>query len=71
MCLFTCEQARNGTLYCGVTSNLSQRVWLHQSKLIEGFTKQYGVRTLVWYEAHATMESAIVREEAVKGWRRA
>ena len=52
---------RNGTLYCGVTSKLSQRVCLNQSQLIERFTKQYGVRTLVWYEANATMESAIVR----------
>ena len=52
---------RNGTLYCGVTSNLAQRVRLNQSQLIERFTKQHGVRTLVWYEANATMESAIVR----------
>ena len=70
-CVYLLVSKRNGTLYCGVTSNLAQRVWLHQSQSIEGFTKQYGVRTLVWYEAYATMESVIVREEAIKGWRRA
>lgn len=58
----------NGTLYIGVTSNLVQRVWQHRHELVEGFTKQYGVHKLVWYEAHATMESAIAREKASKKW---
>ncbi|WP_365963066.1 GIY-YIG nuclease family protein [Sulfuritalea sp.] len=61
---------RNGTLYVGVTSNLVQRVWQHKNDLVEGFTKKFGVHTLVWYEAHETMESAIAREKALKGWRR-
>ena len=55
----------------GVTSNLAQRVWQHKSDLVEGFTKRYGVHTLVWYEVHATMESAIAREKAIKEWKRA
>ena len=55
----------------GVTSNLIQRVWQHKSDLMEGFTKRYGVHTLVWQEAHDTMESAITREKAIKGWKRA
>ena len=38
---------------------------------VEGFTKRYGVHTLVWYELHETMESAIVREKALKNWKRA
>ena len=62
---------RNGTLYIGVTSNLAQRIWLHKSELINGFTKKYGARILVWHEAHATMESAIAREKALKKWKRA
>ena len=62
---------RNGTLYIGVTSNLIQRVWQHREGLAEGFTKKYRVKTLVWYEQHATMESAIVREKALKKWNRA
>ena len=62
---------RNGTLYVGVTSDLVQRVWQHKNDQVEGFTKRYGVHTLVWYEAHESMESAIGREKAIKGWRRA
>lgn len=70
-CVYLLASRRNGTLYVGVTSNLAQRVWLHKSRLVEGVTKRYGVHTLVWCEAHATMESAIVREKAIKGWKRA
>lgn len=62
---------RNGTFYIGVTSNLIQRIWQHREGLAEGFTKKYGVKTLVWYEQHATMESAIAREKALKKWNRA
>ncbi len=61
---------RNGTLYTGVTSNLVQRVWQHKNNLVEGFTKHYGIHTLVWYEVHETMESAIIREKNVKKWKR-
>ena len=61
---------RNGTLYIGVTSNLAQRAWEHKNDLVEGFTKTYGVHSLVWYEAHPTMESAITREKRIKKWRR-
>jgi len=60
-----------GTLYIGVTSNLVRRVWLHKQSLVEGFTKRYDVRRLVWYEAHNTMASAIAREKAIKKWDRA
>ena len=61
---------RNGTLYIGATSNLVQRVWQHKNNLVEGFTQKYNVHTLVWFEAHATMESAISREKALKEWQR-
>jgi putative endonuclease len=62
---------RNGTLYVGVTSDLVQRIWQHKNDLAEGFTRQYGVHTLVWFEPHETMMSAIAREKAIKEWRRA
>ena len=62
---------RNGTLYLGVTSNLVQRVWQHKNGFVEGFTKRYGVHVLVWCEAHGMMESALIREKAIKGWKRA
>ncbi len=70
-CVYLLASRRNGTLYVGVTSYLAQRVWQHKSHLVEGFTKRYGVHTLVWYEVHATMESAIAREKAIKEWKRA
>jgi putative endonuclease len=58
---------RNGTLYTGVTSNLMQRVWQHKEGITKGFTKKYGIKFLVWYEIHETMESAITREKQIKG----
>jgi putative endonuclease len=62
---------RNGTLYVGVTSDLVKRVWEHKNNMVEGFTKQYNVHELVWYEPHESMESAIVREKRLKDWKRA
>jgi len=70
-CVYMLASQRNGTLYVGVTSNLVQRVWQHKEVLAEGFTKKYGVKLLVWYERHETMESAIAREKAIKEWQRA
>ncbi len=62
---------RNGTLYAGVTSDLSKRLHQHREGLIDGFTKDYGVHRLVWFEQHATMEHAITREKRIKNWNRA
>jgi putative endonuclease len=61
---------RNGTIYIGVTSDLIKRVWQHKNELAEGFTKKYQLHTLVWYEPHETMESAISRGRALKFWQR-
>ena len=58
-------------MYLGVASNLIQRIWYHNGELVEGFTQRYRVRTPVWYEGHDAMESAIAREKAMKGWKRA
>jgi putative endonuclease len=62
---------RNGTLYVRETSDLVKRVWEHKNNMVEGFTKQYNVQELVWYELHESMESAIVREKRLKDWKRA
>ena len=62
---------RNGTLYIGVTSDLLKRVWQHKNDVVKSFSERYGVHALVWYELHATMESAITREKVLKGWKRA
>ena len=61
---------KNGTIYIGVTSDLIKRVWQHKEELADGFTKKYGVKMLVWYEQHETMESAISKEKAMKKWLR-
>ena len=70
-CVYILASKRNGALYVGVTSNLPQRIWQHRNDLAPGFTQRYGVHTLVWYEVHETMESAIIREKRIKEWRRA
>ena len=56
----------NGTLYTGVTSNLAQRAHSHKEGRIEGFTRRYGCKTLVYYEHHEDMTSAITREKQIK-----
>ena len=61
---------RNGTLYIGVTNDLSRRVWEHKNKLVKGFTSRYKVHTLVWYEAFDRIEDAIHREKQMKEWNR-
>ena len=61
---------RNGTLYIGVTSDLMKRIWEHKNDVVEGFTKEYGVHRLVFFEQHATMEEAIAREKRLKEWKR-
>ena len=69
-CVSILASKRNGTLYVGVTSDLVQRVWQHKNDFVEGFTRRYAVHTLVWVEAHESMESAIAREKAIKKWKR-
>ncbi len=59
---------KNGTLYIGMTDDLARRVWMHREGVLDGFTKQYGVKTLVWYEVHETRETAFTRERAMKKW---
>ena len=59
-----------GTLYVGVTNNLVRRVYEHREGLAPGFTKKYGVKMLVYYEAHDTVLAAIQREKNIKHWSR-
>ena len=62
---------RNGTLYLGVTNDIVRRVSEHRSKEIAGFTRDYGVTRLVWYETYPTSGEAIAAEKEMKKWRRA
>ena len=57
---------KGGTIYVGVTSELPKRAWQHREGEIEGFTSRYGCKRLVWFELHATMELAILREKQLK-----
>lgn len=61
----------HGTLYVGVTNNIVKRVWEHKHELTEGFTKRYGVHTLVYFEDHNDIQEAIQREKQLKKWNRA
>jgi putative endonuclease len=61
---------RNGTLYTGFTGNLPQRVHDHKNGFVSGFTKKYGVHTLVYCEYCEDRGSAILREKQIKEWKR-
>jgi putative endonuclease len=61
---------QNGTLYIGATSNLVQRVYQHRNGLIDGFTKKYNCKFLVWYQAFDDLEEARRRELQMKEWQR-
>ena len=61
---------RNGTIYTGVTSNLVKRVYEHKIGAVDGFTKKYGCKLLVFYEIYENMEAAIMREKQIQSWSR-
>jgi putative endonuclease len=62
---------RNGILYVGVTNDLVRRVFEHRSGFVDGFTKQYGLKTLVYFERFDDIRDAIQREHNIKHWPRA
>src|SRR5215472_6719148 len=55
-------------LYTGITNSLMRRVWQHQSRDMEGFTKSYKINRLVYYECFDDPRNAIAREKEIKGW---
>ena len=61
---------RNGTLYTGVTSQLMTRIHQHRQGVFAGFTRKHGIKLLVWFEQHETMDSAMLREKRIKKWER-
>jgi len=60
----------SGTLYIGITNNLERRMVEHKEGLVEGFTKEYGVERLIYFEMYGDVRNAIRREKQLKGWRR-
>ena len=68
--VYMMASGRNGTLYIGVTNDIGRRAWEHHEGLLKGFTQKYGVKLLVWYEAHQDIHGAIRRETLLKKWKR-
>lgn len=64
--IYMMASGRNGTIYVGVTSDLPRRAWEHREGTINGFTKRYGCKLLVWFETADTMDVAIAREKQIK-----
>ncbi|SRR5258706_945524 len=61
---------KNGTLYVGVTGNIHNRLHVHQSEIVKGFTQTYGIHDLVYLEEHNSPDAAILREKQIKKWKR-
>ena len=59
-----------GTLYVGMTNDLIRRIWEHRNDCVDGFTREYRVHRLVWYEVHGSAYEAITREKQIKKWNR-
>jgi putative endonuclease len=68
--VYILASGKHGTLYVGVTNDLVRRVYQHKNKTIKGFTSEYGVHLLVWYEGYDNPTAAIEREKELKKWRR-
>ncbi len=69
--VYIMASGKNGTIYIGVTSDLVKRVSQHRAGAVPGFTKRYGCKLLVWYEAHEDLQEARRRELQLKEWHRA
>ena len=70
-CVYIITNQNNGTLYIGVSNDLKRRIYEHKHKLIEGFSKRYGLGMLVYYEVFEDIREAIIREKYLKGKKRA
>jgi putative endonuclease len=70
-CVYILAKASHSPLYTGVTSDRPGRIWQHREGLVQSFTQRYGIKRLVWFECHDTMEAAILREKRIKRWPRA
>ncbi len=61
---------KNTVLYIGVTNDLDRRILEHKNELIEGFTKKYKLKKLVYFEECSQIEDVIIREKQLKNWHR-
>ena len=68
--IYILASGKNGTLYIGVTADLLKRVYEHREGAVDGFTKKYGVKKLVYFEEYGDINEAITREKQLKKWNR-
>lgn len=68
--VYIMASGKNGTIYLGVTSDLAKRVYEHRHGLVAGFTRRYGCKSLVWFEAFDDIQQARHRELQMKEWKR-
>ena len=68
--IYILASKRNGTLYIGITNDLTRRIFEHKTGLINGFTKKYSVNKLVYFESTNDVNAAILREKRLKKWKR-
>ncbi len=68
--MYILASQRNGTLYVGVTGNLSRRIEIHKADVVDGFTERYLVHDLVYYKEFDSAIEAIAREKQIKNWKR-
>jgi len=68
--IYILASQRNGTLYVGMTNDLVRRVYEHKEGLVDGFSKKYAVKILVYFEMCESPEGAITREKTIKHWTR-
>jgi putative endonuclease len=68
--VYILSSRKNGTLYIGVTNDLKRRIWEHRNEMIKGFTQEYGIHKLVYFEQHQDVVEAILREKQLKFWKR-
>jgi putative endonuclease len=68
--VYILAKERNSTFYMGITSDLIKRAWEHKNEVVDGFTKRYAIKKLVYYETFDNAENAILREKQLKKWNR-
>lgn len=68
--VYIMASAKNGTIYIGMTNDLVRRVFEHKNSLVDGFSKKYGSKSLVYFEQHDTADHVMTREKQMKKWYR-
>jgi putative endonuclease len=68
--VYILTNSQNTTIYIGVTNNLIRRIYQHKKEMLDGFTKKYKLKKLIYFEEYFTPKEAITREKQLKNWHR-